>query len=164
MLPSRISHFFWPSITKGYLFRLLGVGLTTYLLFGYLFIPLHIQGSSMEPTYHDGSFGFCWRLQYVMSPPERADVVAVRFSGTRVMLLKRVIAVEGETIEFRKGALYINGQRTPEPYVRFQSEWDLEPRKVAAGHVYVIGDNRGISMDRHQFGEVSVLRIVGGVL
>lgn len=146
------------------MFRLLGVGLTAYLLFGYLLIPLHIQGSSMEPTYQDGSFGFCWRLQYVMSSPKRADVVAVRFSGTRVMLLKRIIAVEGETIEFRRGLLYINGRHTLEPYVRHQSEWDLTPRTVAPGHVYVIGDNRGISMDRHQFGEVSMLRIVGGIL
>lgn len=99
-----------------------------------------------------------------MSPPKRADVVAIRFSGTRVMLLKRVIAVEGETLEFRKGLLYINGLHTLEPYVRHQSDWNLTPRTVAPGHVYVIGDNRGMSMDSHQFGEVSMLRIVGGVL
>lgn len=144
--------------------RLIAVGVTAYLLFGYLLIPLHIQGKSMEPTYQDRSFGFCWRLRYAFSSPKPFDVVAVRFSGTRVMLLKRVIAVEGETIEFRQGVLYINGHRTPEPYVRHQSEWDLAPRTVAPGHVYVIGDNRGISMDRHQFGEVRLLRVAGGVL
>lgn len=117
----------------------------------------------MEPTYQDGTFGFCWRLSYFMSPPERFDVVAVRFSGTRVMLLKRVIALEGETIEFRKGQLYINDQHTAEPHVHNQSKWDLKPRTVAPGNVYVVGDNRAISMDRQQFGEVSLRRIAGGV-
>ena len=117
----------------------------------------------MEPTYQDGSFGFCWRLSYLVSPPKRFDVVAVRFSGTRVMLLKRVIALEGETIEFRKGKLYINGQHTSEPYVRGRSEWELKPRTVAPGHVYVVGDNRSISMDRQQFGAVNLRRIEGGI-
>lgn len=117
----------------------------------------------MEPTYQNGSFGFCWRLSYILSAPKRSDVVAVRFSGTSVMLLKRIIALEGETIEFRKGVLYINDQSVDEPYVKYQSEWELAPKRVSPGHVYVVGDNRGQSMERHQFGEVNLLRVAGEV-
>ena len=164
MIPDTFRKFFFPSITKRYLVRLILVALGSYFLFGYLLIPLSIQGKSMEPSYHDGSFTFCWRLRYAFSSPVRFDVVTVRFSGTKVMLLKRVVGLQGETIEFRKGRLYVNGSMVEEPYVRYQSDWVLEPRKVSPGHVYVVGDNRGTSMDRHQFGEVNLNRIAGGVL
>lgn len=156
--------FFFPSITKRYLVRLVLVAAVSYLFFTYLLIPLNIRGKSMEPNYHDGSFTFCWRLRYAFSTPARFDVVTVRFSGTRLMLLKRVIALEGEIVEFRRGQLYINGAMVDEPHVQYQSDWELAPRTVSLGHVYVIGDNRGASMDLHQFGEVSLNRISGGVL
>jgi signal peptidase I len=118
----------------------------------------------MEPTYHNGSFTFCWRPQYLFSPPERFDVVAVRFSGRRVMLLKRVVALPGETVEFRAGDLYVDGNLIEEPYVHHRSNWELPPRTVALGHVYVVGDNRGTPMALHKFGEINMNRIVGGVL
>lgn len=79
------------------------------------------------------------------------------------MLLKRIVALEGETVEFKKGLLYVNGKVTHEPYVHYRSDWELPPRTISSGHVYVVGDNRGTSMARHQFGEVTMNRIVGGV-
>lgn len=80
------------------------------------------------------------------------------------MLLKRIVALAGETVEFRKGLLYVNGNLLEEPYVQYRSDWQLPPRTIAPGHLYVVGDNRGTSMARHQFGEVNINRIVGGVL
>lgn len=79
------------------------------------------------------------------------------------MLLKRVVALPGETVEFRNGFLYVNGNVIEEPYVHHRSDWELPPRTVAPGHVYVVGDNRGTSMARHQFGAVNMDRIIGGV-
>lgn len=163
MAPETIRRFFFPTLNKNYLIRLVLVGIVCYLIFGHLLIPLRIQGQSMEPTYRDGSFSFCWRLQYLFSPPERFDVVTVRFTGRRVMLLKRIIALPGETVAFRQGLLYVNGIQVEEPYVHYRSDWNLAPRKVAPGHVYVVGDNRGTSMTRHRFGQVVMDRIVGGV-
>lgn len=79
------------------------------------------------------------------------------------MLLKRVVALAGETVEFREGGLYVSGILIEEPYVRHRSDWQLPPRRVSPGHVYVVGDNRGTDINRHQFGEVNMNRIVGGV-
>ena len=79
------------------------------------------------------------------------------------MLLKRIVAVGGETVEFRKGGLYVNGTLVDEPHVRYRSDWQLPPRKVSPGHVYVVGDNRGTDINRHRFGEINMKRIVGGV-
>lgn len=119
---------------------------------------------SMEPTYHDHSFAFCWRLKYLINPPERFDVVGVRFAGNKVMLMKRIVAFAGETVEFQGGLLYVNDRVQEEAYIQYRSDWDLPQRTVSAGHVYVVGDNRGTSMARHQFGEVNIQRIAGGIV
>lgn len=80
------------------------------------------------------------------------------------MLLKRVVALQGETVEFRQGELYVNGKLLEEPYVLYRSDWELPPRAIALGHVYVVGDNRGTPMAQHKFGEINMDRIVGGVI
>ena len=118
----------------------------------------------MEPTYHNGSFSFCLKQQYFFSKIERFDVVTVRFTGKSVMLLKRVLALAGDTLEFREGTLYINGEQIDEPYVKHRSPWNLPVRRVKPGYVYVVGDNRGTSMERHKFGQVKTDRIIGGVI
>jgi signal peptidase I len=118
----------------------------------------------MEPTCRDHSFAFCWRPKYVFSRPRRFDVVTVRYAGRRVMLLKRIVALAGETVEFRKGILLVDGKPLEEPYVHYRAVWNLPPRVVAPGNVYIVGDNRGGSIDRHRFGQTAVSRIVGGVV
>ncbi len=162
--PAKIRRFLFPSFNRRYVIRLLFLGVSCYLVFGYLLIPLRIQGQSMEPAYTNGSFAFCWRLQYLFSSPHYSDVVTVRFAGRRVMLLKRIIALPGDTVAFRKGILYRNGEAIEEPYVQHRSPWNLAPRKIEPDHVYVVGDNRGTVMARHRFGQVAMDRIVGGVL
>ncbi|HID68909.1 MAG TPA: signal peptidase I [Desulfobacterales bacterium] len=163
-ISGRIKRFFFPSLNRGYLRRVIFIGLSSYLIFSYLLIPLHIEGQSMEPTYHDGSFNFCWRLKYIFTPIERFDVVTVRFTGRSVMLLKRVVGLPGDTLEFREGILYINGKQVVEPYVQNRLPWNLAPRTIADEHVYVVGDNRSTVMSRHRFGQVKIDRIAGGVI
>ena len=91
--------------------------------------------------------------------------VALRYEGDRVMLLKRIVAGEGDVVEFRNGTLLVNGEPKLEPYVKFnQGRWNLPPRKVAAGYVYVIGDNRGMPIEQHKFGQIRKSRIQGTLL
>ena len=118
----------------------------------------------MEPTYSQGSINFCWRPKYLFSEPGRGDVVAVRLAGQRVVLLKRIVALESEWIEFRNGTLYVDGREMEENYVRYPCDWNLPPRRVDEGHVYVVGDNRDMPLEEHDFGQVSVKRIIGGLL
>jgi len=160
----RARQFFFPSLTPLFLVRVLLVSLSAYLFFGYLCIPFIIQGISMEPTYSNGGVNFCWRLKYLFSEPKRPDVVAVRFSGNQVMLLKRVVAQEGEQVEFRDGKLLVNGKEIEEPYVRFPCTWNLPSRRVEKDCVYVVGDNRSMPLEGHYFGQTSKIRIMGGPL
>jgi len=118
----------------------------------------------MEPTYHDGGVNFCWRLRYLFSEPKRFDVVAVRFAGIKVMLLKRVVAREGEQVEFRDGKLFIDGQEIEEFYIRYPCNWNLPPRRVEKDCVYVVGDNRNMPIENHHFGQTSKNRVMGGPL
>jgi len=157
----KIRKFFFPSLTPEFLIRASLVTLFSYLFFGYACIPFRIQGSSMEPTYHNGGINFCWRLHYLFSKPKRNDVVTIRFTGRRVMLLKRIVALEDEWVEFRDGKLFINGRELDEPYIHYLCNWNLSPRQVEVNCVYIIGDNRKMPMENHYFGQTSIRRIVG---
>ena len=112
----------------------------------------------------NGGFNFCFRMRYICSKPERHDVVAIRLAGEKVILLKRVVALEGDIVEFRNGVLFVNKERIDERYVRYRSDWNLSPRKVNRNHVYVIGDNRDVPIRVHQFGQTSIERIIGAPL
>jgi signal peptidase I len=157
----RIRQFFFPSLTLKFLIRASSIALFAYLFFGHICTPLLIKGLSMEPTYRNGSVNFCWRLRFIFSGPKRHDVVAVRFAGNKVMLLKRVVAVEGERVEFRDGKLFVDGKEMDEPYVRYPCNWNLPPRQVEKDCVYVVGDNRNMPIENHHFGQASVKRIIG---
>jgi len=144
--------------------RVAVVAVTALLLFKYVFIPFRIQGESMAPTYVTGSFNFCFALRYILSKPAPPDVVMVRMAGQKIMLLKRVVATEGQGVEFREGRLYIDGKKVNEPYVSGESDWNLPPATVKPGHVYVVGDNRSMPAGAHTFGQTPVIRIVGAPL
>ena len=160
-ISSRIRKFILPSLTTAFLIRASLIAIFAYVFFGYICLPLRIKGSSMEPTYRNGGFNFCWTLHYVLSEPERHDVVAVRFAGNSVMLLKRVVALEGESLEFRSGRLFVEGKEIDEPYVRYPCDWNLPPQEVKKYFVYVVGDNRNVPIQNHVFGQTPIERIKG---
>ncbi|MBM4277128.1 MAG: signal peptidase I [Deltaproteobacteria bacterium] len=159
-----IRQFLFPSLTHSFLIRAGCVALLAYLVFGHLLIPFRIKGHSMEPAYQNGEFNFCWRFRHLFSKPKRGDVVVIRFTGQRVMLLKRVVALEGEVVEFRDGRLFINGKKLDEPYIHKPYDWNLSPRQVESDSVYVVGDNRSGPMQNHFFGQASLSRILGDPL
>lgn len=158
---SFLSRLFAPRLNRWFLPRLAVVALLAYGFFGHVCLPAITQGHSMEPTYANGKLLFCWCPRVWFGTVQRGDVVMVRFAGHRVMLLKRVVALAGETVAFADGKLLIDGKPLDEPYVKTDCDWELPPRVVPPGHVYVIGDNRGVPMDAHVFGSVAIDRIVG---
>lgn len=140
------------------------VAAVTWLVGTYLLRPLVVDGESMEPTYASHGFNVCVMSAYWFHPPKRGDVVVLKYGGTRYMLLKRVLAFEGETVAFRNGACYVDGQRLDEPYVVKNSDWTVPPRKVQPGHIYVMGDNRSVPFENHVGGEISLVRVAGRIL
>ena len=156
--------FLFPRVTRHLVIRIVALVVVALLVFGYVLIPLYLDGKSMEPTLKDGSFRFCWVPSYWRSDPEVGDVVAVRFGGKRRFLAKRIVAREGESVSFVDGKLHVDGVAVTEPYVLLPCDWNLESRVVDPGHFYVIGDNRSVALDQHVFGQVSRGRITGKII
>lgn len=161
MTSKKLQKFLFPDLNQKFFVRILVVAISAFIIFKYILIPFRIRGFSMVPTYNNGGFNFSFTLKYLFTPPKRFDVVTVRFSGNHVMLLKRIVALEGETIAFKKGFLFINSRKIDEPYISKRQPWDLAPRIVKKDHVYVVGDNRNVPMQTHHFGQTPINRITG---
>jgi len=71
-------------------------------------------------------------------------------SGTKIIpYVKRVMAVEGDTVEVRGNTLYINNKPMKESYLNCKPDYDMAPVKVPKGDLFVMGDNRCNSNDSH---------------
>ena len=155
-----VMEFFFPRLRAGFFIRLAAVAFFALVVFGFLLMPCVIDGESMMPTYGRHGFNFCKKWSYWFKKPERSDVVVIKYASN-LYLLKRIVGLEGDTVEFRKGELFVNGRKQHEPYIHYICTWDLPPRRIAPGNCYVIGDNRSQPIKEHIFGQLSMKRIVG---
>lgn len=157
-----LKSFFLPKLTKLYLLRVVLVALCAWLLFGYILRPAIIKGESMMPTYGSFSVNICWLPAYWFAEPAVGDIVTVRYVDNRTMLLKRIVALEDDTVEFREGKLMVNGTVCEQPWNSLtECNWNLPPRVVEKGCVYVVGDNRTMNIDDQIFGQVEKSRLAG---
>ena len=129
----------------------------------YLLPVLVVQGASMEPTLREGQVVACVRS----SGFQRGDVVVFNY-GNKI-LIKRVIAGDGDTIDMDKeGNVYVNGQMLSESYVKKKAVGNLSmdlPCTVPEDHWFLMGDNREVSVDSRStlVGFVSSDQITGRV-
>ncbi len=132
-----------------------------YGLCSTIFLPIRVHGDSMLPLYKTGYRGFMNTLAYRWADPQRFDIVGIRMAGKRVMYLKRVIGLPGETVEIRDGVVHVDGEVLPEPYLQFRGRWNLRNQSLSGDEYFVVGDNRGMPIHLHTFGKVKRHRIVG---
>lgn len=131
------------------------------LISKFLLLPVRVQGISMLPNYRDHGFNLVNRLAYVSSEPRRGDVVAIRYTGEHVMLLKRIIGLPGDVVGFHNGRAIVNGQILPEPYLSLPCDWDRAPERCGPDEYFVVGDNRSMPQENHVFGRAKRYKIVG---
>lgn len=93
---------------------------------------------------------------WVMNNPRPND-------GNGLTLVKRVVAVPGDTVAVREGRLEVNGVAREEPYVAEPMEYEVPPTKLAADTYWVLGDNRNASEDSHSWGALPKHQFVGRV-
>ncbi len=132
----------------------------------YVIRPIRVEGPSMMPTARETEIKFLYRLAYLRHGPRRGDVVAIRFTGESILLMKRIVGMPGDKIEFVEGQLHINGRPMNEPYVKRPYTWNFVPEhsKLGTDEYYVVGDNRAMPEENHTKGVARRVKIVGRVL
>lgn len=115
-----------------------------------------VDGKSMLGTLHSGDRVLVNKLSYHVHDPRHGDIVVLEDTKESLEvrdLIKRVIALPGETIEYRGCQLFIDGARVTEPYLdpvlvgRDHCGESQSLVEVRPGHVFVMGDNRAASLD-----------------
>ena len=135
-----------------------------FLIFRFVIGFSSVKGYSMLPTFSDGDKVIYSRISNDFRP---GDIVSVRVPEGEYYI-KRVIAVEGDQVNIVGGTLYINKEKVSEEYIQGVTEARAGPVKypytVGHGYVFVMGDNREVSMDSRSFGAVNVSQIKGKVI
>lgn len=146
------------------------IGLAVLVTLGvkqFLFQPYSIPSESMESTLLVGDRVVVARLS---KDPSRGDVVVFERPPNDPkskpddpdVLIKRVIAIGGDTVEIKGGKVFINGAETKEGYVRSGAiTTDLPLATIAEDELFVMGNNREHSLDGRIFGPIKKSSLVG---
>lgn len=122
--------------------------IAAFLLNKFVMISAIVPSESMADTIDEGTFLVASRLSYLNKTPERGDVIIFRHKelGDKY-IVKRVIALPGETVEIKGGCVFVNGETLDERYVSLESDGSMEQMTVPDGELFVLGDNRASSFD-----------------
>ena len=134
------------------------------VVFGVVLLPVRLSGISMEPTYNDGALNFANRLAFAWHQPARGDVVAIRMAGPSLVYVKRIVGLPGERVEITMGTVIIDGDPLLEPTVVYRAPWNVSTLTLGDDEYFVIGDNRAMTVQNHDFGRTTRERIVGKML
>jgi signal peptidase I len=144
---------------------IVGALLVAFLVKTFLIQAFYIPSGSMLPTLEEQDRVLVNKLSYDLHAVHRGDIVVFESpqgEGQIRDLIKRVIALPGETVEAREGQVLINGQPLQEGYLGPGiSTGPLEPQTIPPDHYFVMGDNRGNSKDSRYFGPIPKSLIVG---
>lgn len=147
------------SVARGLL-----VGGLLVLASQFVLTPIRAHGISMMPTYEEGQFILVNRLAYRFAPTRRGDVVAIALRGDTAVLIKRIVALPGERIRIEQGQVFVDDRPLQEPYVQYRIAWDMDEAELGPDEVFVIGDNRSMPAQLHDFGSASRSRILGAAV
>ena len=118
-----------------------------------------VNGDSMEPTYTQGDIIFV----KIGKTPQRGDIVIIDSKAIGGRIVKRVIAVEGDTVQTDGEAIWVNGVILEEKYIKEPYAMEDVFLTVPDKSIYVMGDNRNHSRDSRIIGAVSIAEVVGAV-
>ena len=145
---------------NGFLDTLLSIFLCVILVaavlrvaFGIAYVKVYVVGSSMSSTLVGASnkdvAGGDYVYAFRTSNPKRGDIVVIETESKTI--IKRVIALGGDTVELKEGVLYLNDNKVEEPYVSEKnntpSDNNYARTVVPEGTMFCLGDNRDVSVD-----------------
>ncbi len=138
-----------------------------------------VEGPSMDPTLHEGQFLFVNKLVYLrldlrgladrlpfveidredsvfpFHSPSRGEILIFKFpNDTTRDFVKRVIGLPGDTVEIKRGTVFVNGEELDEPYVVNPDNRSMAPFHVDEESYFVLGDNRRSSNDSRDWAPI----------
>lgn len=138
----------------------------------YVFARADVDGQSMFSTLNNKDVLFVEKLSLLTHSIKKGEIIIFDSkNATNDIYVKRVIATEGDQIEVKNGKVYLNNKEINEPYLDkgvitnpgpFLSTNQLYT--VEPGHIFVMGDNRGDSIDSRILGPIAVKDIKGHVI
>ncbi len=164
--------------------------LAVILIRGFIGEPVEVLGTSMLNTLETGDILIMNKIGPLIKKPAHGDIIVIEIepvhfkhftflndivwfrrifpAKTREDYIKRIVAVEFDTVDMIDGYLYVNDKLIDEPYIRQDGvtyERNIKmPYEVPAGHVFVLGDNRASSRDSRSIGAISYEEIIGKVI
>lgn len=148
----------------------IGVAVSAALLVrAFVLQQFAVSGYSMISTLHDGDRVLVNKLSYRLHDPRRGDVVVLKTleNASERDLIKRVVALPGETVEYRSCVLYIDGREVVEPYLdpavvtSTSCGQEYASEVVPDDTVFVMGDNRPGSKDSRSLGPITYDNLIG---
>ncbi|MBR2677368.1 MAG: signal peptidase I [Solobacterium sp.] len=122
--------------------------------------PIRVQGSSMYPTLTSNALGFANVYGKKFGSLKRFDIAIIYLKDKKEYLVKRVIGLPGETVQYSNGTLQVNGKTIEEPFLDtpYRKNWgdgfmeDVSPVTLGEGEYFCLGDNRPSSRDSRYYG------------
>ena len=145
------------------IFSYIVIILAVILFRTFLYSPIRVTGDSMIPTLYDGDIMILNKIGYRINGLNRFDIVVVKYQNEKI--IKRVIGLPGDYVEYKDDILYINDKKVEETYKRdITNDFSLESlgyEVIPEGKYLVLGDNRPISKDSRIIGLVDEKDILG---
>ncbi len=128
--------------------------------------PVRVRSDSMAPALSPGAMLLIDKATFHTRDPRRGEIVVAIDPRNGGSIIKRVVAVGGDSVGIENGVLVVNGAAVAEPHVDNENMggYYFGPDAVPAGYVFLLGDNRDTSEDSRAFGPVAVDDIDGKVL
>lgn len=127
------------------------VGIRTYI-----FTPIKVNGTSMSPTLLPNELMILNKIG--KNNLNRFDIVVVK--EEKKYIIKRIIALPGESVAYIDGKLYINEKVVKDDYSKSRTN-DFNEIKLANDEYFVMGDNRSVSSDSRYIGPIKKEQIIG---
>ena len=158
------------------------IGLLFFFALNLMLQNYVVRGDSMIPNYESDQRVLVLKFSYIKNiltkdivnnpsyflepfDPHRGDIVVFKYpSNVKRKFVKRIIGLPGDNISIRNGFVFVNNIKIKEPYLKldkYRSYDNFGPVTVEPNHIFVLGDNRRVSNDSRNWGQVSYDFVIG---
>lgn len=125
----------------------------------FIITPIKVNGASMNDTLLNKDIMILDKISYNFSDIKRFDIVVIK--KDKEYLIKRIIGLPGEKIEYKDNKLYVNDEVIEENFKHKETENFILEETIPDGYYFVVGDNRPDSLDSRVIGLIKEEEILG---